>query len=95
VLEAIIKKAANPVNLGSIAGQALPSMNTNMSKLSMYLLSLRAPSFVIGYDVEQMRIPAEDTYWNEDIYDDDNNKISVLKVDFEENIELIEDNLYN
>lgn len=89
VLEAIIKKAANPVRIGSVAKEALPSMNTNMSKLKMYLLSLRGPGFLLGYDVEQMRIPADDTYWSSDI-----DGMSVLEVDFEENIDLIEDKLY-
>lgn len=89
VLEAIIKKAANPVRIGAVAKEALPSMNTNMSKLNMYLLSLRGPGFLLGYDVEQMRIPADDTYWGSDI-----DGMSVLEVDFEENIDLIEDKLY-
>ncbi len=89
VLEAIIKKAANPVRIGAVAKEALPSMNTNMSKLNMYLLSLRGPGFLLGYDVEQMRIPADDTYWGSDI-----DGMYVLEVDFEENIDLIEDKLY-
>ncbi len=55
----------------------------------MYLLSLRGPGFLLGYDVEQMRIPADDTYWGSDI-----DGMSVLEVDFEENIDLIEDKLY-
>ncbi len=89
VLEAIIKKAANPVRIGAVAKEALPSMNTNMSKLNMYLLSLRGLGFLLGYDVGQMRIPADDTYWGSDI-----DGMSVLEVDFEENIDLIEDKLY-
>ncbi|MGN0620685.1 MAG: LCP family protein [Porcipelethomonas sp.] len=89
VLSAIIKKVANPMKIGSVAKEALPSMNTNMGKLNMYLLSLRAPSFLIGYDIEQMRVPADDTYWGSEI-----DGMSVLEVDFEENIDMIEDKLY-
>lgn len=88
VLSAIIKKAVNPLNIGSVAKEALPSMDTNMGKLNMYLLSLRAP-FLIGYDIEQMRIPADDTYWGSDI-----DGMSVLEVDFNSNIDMIEDKLY-
>ncbi len=80
---------SRPVRIGAVAKEALPSMNTNMSKLNMYLLSLRGPGFLLGYDVEQMRIPADDTYWGSDI-----DGMSVLEVDFEENIDLIEDKLY-
>ncbi len=92
VLSGILKNAAtlNPLKIGSVAGDALPSMTTNMSKGSMYLLSLRLPLFLIGYDIEQLRIPAEDTYWGSDIDGE-----SVLEIDFDANIEMIKKDLYD
>lgn len=91
VLTEIIKSAAvmNPFKLGSAAKDVLPSMNTNMSKLSMYLLSLRAPALIMGYDIETLRIPAEDTYWGSTIDDQ-----SVLEIDVEANLDIIEKELY-
>lgn len=92
VLSGIIKNAAtlNPFKLGSVAGDALPSMTTNLSKGSMYLFSLRLPLFLIGYDIEQLRIPAEDTYWGSDIDGE-----SVLEIDFDANIDMIKKDLYD
>ena len=92
VLSGILKNAAtlNPLKIGSVAGDALPSMTTNLSKGSMYLLSLRLPLFLIGYDIEQLRIPAEDTYWGSDIDGE-----SVLEIDFDANIDMIKKDLYD
>lgn len=92
VLSGILKNAAtlNPFKIGSVAGDALPSMTTNLSKGSMYLLSLRLPIFLLGYDIEQLRIPAEDTYWGSDIDGE-----SVLEIDFDANIDMIKKDLYD
>ena len=92
VLSGILKNAAtlNPLKLSSFAGEALPSMTTNMSKGSMYLLSLRLPLLLVGYDTEQIRIPAEDTYWGSDI-----DGQSVLEIDYDTNIDIIKKELYN
>ena len=60
-----------------------------MSKMSMYLLSLRLPSLLIGYDIEQVRIPAEDTYWGSTI-----DGQSVLEIDIDANLDIIENELY-
>ena len=65
-------------------------MTTNMSKGSMYLLSLRLPLLLVGYDIEQIRIPAEDTYWGSDI-----DGQSVLEIDYDANIDIIKKELYN
>ncbi len=62
-------------------------MTTNMSKGSMYLLSLRLPLLLVGYDIEQIRIPAEDTYWGSDI-----DGQSVLEIDYDANIDIIKKN---
>lgn len=91
VLTEIIKSAGttNPFKLGKSAKDVLPSMDTNMSKMSMYLLSLRLPSLLIGYDIEQVRIPAEDTYWGSTI-----DGQSVLEIDIDANLDIIENELY-
>lgn len=92
VLTEIIKSAGttNPFKLGQSAKDVLPSMETNMSKFSMYLLSLRLPSLLIGYDIEQVRIPAEDTYWGSTTEYGQ----SVLEIDFDANLDIIENELY-
>lgn len=90
VIMQIIKSAkSNPAKLLSIAGDILPSMETNMSKMGMYLLSLRAPSLLLGYDLEQMRVPADNTYTGTMI-----DGQSVLEVDIDANIDIIESKLY-
>lgn len=91
VLNQIIKNAAvmNPLKLGTAAKDVLPSMNTNMSKLNMYLLSLRLPSLLIAYDFQQLRIPADNTYTGTDI-----DGMSVLEIDFDANLDIIEQKLY-
>lgn len=91
VLSEILKNAstANPFKLSSLAGKALPSLATNMSTLDMYVLSLRLPLFMIGYDINQLRIPAEDTYWSADIDGQD-----VLEIDTDANLSIIENDLY-
>lgn len=92
VLTEMIKKAVkmNPLKLSTTASDILPSMNTNMSRLDMYLMSLRLPTFVLGYDIEQLRIPADNTYSGIDV-----DGKSVLEVDIDANLDIIEDKLYN
>lgn len=73
----------------SIIGDAFPDVSTNMSVLQMYWLSLRLP-FVLGfYDVEQLRIPAENTFWDSVIDGQD-----VLEIDFDTNLNIIEKDIY-
>ncbi len=67
---------------------ALPHVGTNMSTGEMYLLSLKAP-FVLGYDIEQLQIPAEGT-WSGQTVDGQ----SVLVVDFDENMRLLQETVY-
>lgn len=91
VLSEMLKNvsSANPLKLSSVASEALPSMTTNMSKLDMYFLSLRLPVLLVGYDIQQLRIPAEDTYWNSTIDDQ-----SVLEIDIDANLDIIENEIY-
>jgi len=77
-----------PSSLISLLGESFPNLTTNMSTLDMYLLSLRLP-FLLGYDTQQFRIPAEDTYWGSDI-----DGQSVLEIDFDANLDIIENEIY-
>ncbi|MBE6855221.1 MAG: hypothetical protein E7501_06215 [Ruminococcus sp.] len=72
----------------SLTDEALPNLITNMSTFSLYTLSLRAP-FLLGYDIEQMQVPADGTWKGETIHG-----ASVLTVDLDENRRLLEDTLY-
>lgn len=72
----------------SLTDEALPNLITNMSTLSLYTLSLRAP-FLLGYDIKQMQVPADGTWKGETIH-----SASVLTVDLEANRRLLEEALY-
>ena len=89
VLNQIIGKVSNPARLISAAGSALPSMTTNMGKGSLYLLSLKAPFMLARYDTAEIRIPAENTYSGANV-----DRQSVLQVDFDANIDILEEELY-
>ncbi len=91
VITEIIKSATtmNPFKIGGATKDVLPSMNTNMSKMDMYFLFLRAPSLILGYDIEQLRIPAENTYNSSTIGGQ-----SVLEIDIQKNLDIIEKELY-
>ncbi|MCD7811835.1 MAG: LCP family protein [Ruminococcus sp.] len=53
----------NPSYISSIAENAIPDVTTNMETMPLYLLSLKLP-FCLGYDIEQVQIPADGTYWS-------------------------------
>jgi len=91
VTEKIIKKlkSFNPSSLGKIVKSALPQFSTNMTTGELYLLSLRIP-FLFSYDLEQQRIPAEDTYYN--TYTDDGG--DALGIDFDANLEIIKNTIF-
>ena len=76
-------------SLFSMMGEAFPNVSTNMSKFDMYCLSLRLPWLMMFYDFEQLRIPAEDTYWGSDI-----DGMSVLEIDVDANLDIVEDVIY-
>lgn len=65
------------------------NITTNMSKKDMYLLSLSAVRYA-GYELEGVRIPADECYSGSMI-----DGQSVLIVDFEKNIEILKDKLYS
>lgn len=72
-----------------ITSKAVPQVTTNMSTGKLYWLSLRLP-FLIGSDIEQVRVPAEGTY-----HGSNESCGSVLVVDFDENYKLLQDEVFS
>lgn len=94
VFKKLIPKAINPIAIGRIAKSVIPKVNTNMSSMGMYLLSLRLPT-AIRYDVKQLQIPADNTFCPEDIWFDDGSVQSVLQVDFNANYNIISEEIFS
>lgn len=92
VLEKAKKKGLSFIR--KAADKAFPNLTSNMTTKELYLLSLRLP-FILRYDRQQLQIPAEGTYSGEDIYLDDGSYMSVLQVDFEENYNIIKDEVFS
>lgn len=95
VFEKIISKAlrVNPTALGKIMKNVVPQISTNMSTLGLYLLSLRIP-LALRYDMKQLQIPAENTFYPEDVYTYYGDIQSVLNVDFNANYDIIEEEVF-
>ena len=72
-----------------IANNAIPQVTTNMETSQLYLLSLRLP-FVIGYDIQQLQIPAEGTYSGDNV----SGAGSVLRVDFDKNYDILRETVF-
>lgn len=66
----------------------LPNLTTNLTQQELFSLSLSAPK-LLSYDVVQGSIPIEGSYQNVTI-----RSMAVLEVDFEENKEYIQENIY-
>lgn len=91
VLSLALKKACrNPIALGRIFMTALPEVTTNISGLSLYSWSLRAPFLLMGYDIEQQQIPAGGTFYTDTI-----DGQSVLVADFTENYDQLVRTIYS
>ncbi len=82
-------KSFNPSVITEIAQNAVPQVTTNMSTAELYALSLRLP-FLLGYDLEQLRIPAEGLYGNTTT----SNGGSALSIDFVPNINILRENIF-
>lgn len=82
-------KSFNPSAITGIMKSALPQLSTNMSTSELYLLSLRLP-FLLTYDLNQQRIPAENTYYSTTT----NEGGDALGIDFDANLQLIEDTIF-
>ena len=91
VLEKIAGKSKtfNPIKLTNIMKAALPEMTTNMKTSELYILSLKAP-FILGYDMEQLRIPADDT-WTDCTTEDGGD---ALEVDFDANYDILKKSVF-
>ncbi len=85
VMELVMNKlkSVNPTLLPKLSASVLPGVSTNMSTGELYALSLRAP-FLLGYDRQQLQIPAEGTYYGEYTASGD-----ALIVDFNSNYDVI------
>lgn len=94
VITKIIPKIINPMAIHRVAKNVIPQVNTNMSEIGMYLLSLKIP-LAVGYDIEQIQIPAENTFYPEDVWCYDGTTQSVLQVDFNENYNILNDTIFN
>ncbi|WP_124098606.1 LCP family protein [Ruminococcus sp. Marseille-P6503] len=80
VISKIIEKSKtlNPFELDGFARTCLSNLTTNMTKSELYFLTYRAP-FILGYDMQQLRIPLDDAY----SYGTTNSGQSILEVDFD------------
>ncbi len=94
VITKIIPKAVNPVSINRIAKNVIPQVNTNMSSIKMYLFSLRLP-LAIRYDVKQIQIPAEGTYYPEDVWTASGDIQNVLQVDLNANYNILESEIFD
>lgn len=94
VITEIIPKIINPVAIRRVAKNVIPQVNTNMSSLGMYLLSLKIP-LAVGYDIEQIQIPAENTFYPEDVWCYDGTTQSVLQVDLNANHNILQDIIFS
>ncbi len=85
-----IMKNIGPTSAFSMLGSAFPDLQTNMSGFDMYLLSLRLPILMGFYDMQQLRIPVEDSFYD---YTTDDGQ-SALGIDIDPNLDLVEYELY-
>lgn len=90
VMTQLIKKAASsgPSFISKVSKEALPNITSNMTRAKLYTLSLRLP-FVLTYDTKQLQIPADGTFWGENV-----TAGAVLAMDYASNIEIIEDTVF-
>lgn len=90
VMTQVLKKAAvNPVAMARIFVTALPELSTNLSVGKSYGYTLRAPFLLIGYQLKTQQIPADDTFYGDDVDGE-----SVLRVDCDANWQVLKDTIY-
>lgn len=83
-------KTLNIYDWNTVLDNVLPLVQTNLTKLELTSLLLKAPSF-IGVSIEDMTIPKKGTYWGAT----SKNGKQFFGVDFEENAELLKNFFYN
>ena len=91
VIELVMNKvkSINPTILPKLSASVLPGVETNMTTAELYALSLRVP-FIVGYERQQLRVPAEGTYYGQNMDCGDS-----LIVDFNANYNLIYETAYS
>lgn len=94
VITKIIPKVINPVAIGKISKNVIPQVNTNMSSAGMYFLALRLP-FSVRYDVKQIQIPADGTFYPEDVWTANGDVQNVLQVDLNANYNILETEIFD
>lgn len=82
-------KSFAPSAISNISKTVLPNVTTNMTSEELYMLSLRLP-LMIGYETEQLQIPADNTYYGEYTSSGD-----ALIVDFDANYNIIKENVFS
>lgn len=89
VLEQIFNKVKtlNIMELNNLLNKILPQITTNLTEGKIFSLLLKVPAYA-RYDLKQWSIPAENSYSFKKI-----NGMSVLGIDFEENINILQDYL--
>ncbi|SHM33664.1 LCP family protein [Ruminococcus flavefaciens] len=81
-------KSFRPTMFKNLASDVIPDVSTNMSTFNAYLLSLRLP-FAARYKMKQIQIPAENTFYGEDV-----DVGNVLRVDFDQNMDVIQNEVF-
>ena len=66
----------------------LPKLTTNIQEDEIFSLLLSSPKF-FGYEIKQLRVPADGTYSGMTI-----NSMSVLGIDFQSNIDMLKEEIY-
>lgn len=92
VISAIVGKAlrTNPFKLMSIVKEVLPNISTDISQSELIGLAVGAALRYLHYDIEQQQIPAEGTWSDARV-----NGQAVLKMNLEENREILKSFLYD
>ncbi len=92
VIMAIVGKAlrTNPFKLISIVKEVLPNISTDINQSELISLAVGAALRYIHFDIEQQQIPAEGTWSDARI-----NGQAVLKMNFDENREILRSYLYD
>lgn len=92
VVRKIIEKAKSSgvSGLNKFATACAKNVVTNMSKGEMFKLAMQLP-YLATFEFDELRIPADDMYSGATLDDGQ----QVLQIDFDANIALIENNVYN
>lgn len=90
IITAVANKAKTmgPTAITKLMDSVLPNVKTNMKHSELTLFAMKSLMYV-GYDMEQIHLPADGTWKNATI-----SGMSVLQLDFEANIEAFKEAVY-